>query len=161
MQIRRTITIIIDPDPDLMVTLSVFREVCQRLSPICYNGGEPLRPLTLQRQCYHQVKGTLNAQMTITAMRRVSGAYTSAKRNKRPATQPFTFRKNVTLFLVGSRGRDADFRADGTLSIWTVAGRKRLMYRIPAAFQARFAAAVEIDSLTVIERQGRLSTSAL
>ena len=156
MQIRRTLPIAIDPDPDLTATLVAFRQVCQTLSPLCYNAGEPLRPMTLQRQCYHQVKGTLNAQMTITAMRRVSGAYTSAKRNKRPATQPVTFRMNAALFLVGARGRDADFRADGMLSIWTVAGRKRLMYRIPDAFQARLSAAVEIDSLTVIERDGRL-----
>ena len=60
------------------------------------------------------------------------------------------------LFLVGARGRDADFRTDGTLSIWTVAGRKRISYTVPKAFQATLAAAKEIDSLTVIERNGRL-----
>ena len=60
------------------------------------------------------------------------------------------------LFLVGERGRDADFRADGTLSIWTVAGRKHISYMVPKAFKATLAAAKEIDSLTVIERDGRL-----
>ncbi|HEY7493296.1 MAG TPA: transposase [Candidatus Tectomicrobia bacterium] len=156
MQIRRTITIIIAPDADLRATLDAFRQVCQTLSPVCYNNGNPLRPITLQRQCYHQVKGTLNAQMTITAMRRVSGAYTSARRNKRLATAPFAFTRQAAIFLVGPRGRDADFRADGTLSIWTVAGRKRLTYRVPEAFKARLEQASEIDSLTVIERGGRL-----
>jgi IS605 OrfB family transposase len=156
MQIRRTITIVIAPDPDLAATLDAFRQVCQQLSPICYNEGTPLRPITLQRQCYHQLKGTLNAQMTITAMRRVCGAYTSAKRHQRPATAPFAFQRKAALFLVGTRGRDADFRADGTLAIWTIAGRKRLTYTMPEVFQARLAQAREIDSLTVIERDGRL-----
>jgi IS605 OrfB family transposase len=156
MQIRRTITSTIAPDPDLLATLETFREVCQELSPICYNDGVPLRPITLQRMCYHTMKGRLNAQMTITAMRRVAGAYASAKRNKRPAEQPFIFKRNAAIFLVGKRGRDADFRADGSLSIWTVAGRKRLAYQVPEAFKDRFAEAVEIDSLTVIERNGQL-----
>jgi IS605 OrfB family transposase len=156
MQIRRTITIVIAPDADLSTTLEAFRQVCQTLSPVCYNAGTPLRPITLQRQCYPQVKGALNAQMTITAMRRVSGAYTSAQRNKRPATAPFAFRRKAAIFLVGTRGRDADFRADGMLSIWTVAGRKRLTYTVPEVFKARLTHAREIDSLTVIERDGRL-----
>jgi putative transposase len=60
------------------------------------------------------------------------------------------------MFLVGERGRDADFRADGTLSIWTVAGRKRITYSVPAALRHVFEAAKEIDSVTVIERKGRL-----
>jgi hypothetical protein len=61
-----------------------------------------------------------------------------------------------TTFLAGERGRDADFRADGTLSIWTVAGRKRITYTVPEAFKVRLSSAKEIDSVTVIERQGKL-----
>lgn len=156
MQIQRTITILIEPDPDLQTTLETFQGVCQELSPICFNEGKPLGPLPLQRTCYHAIKGRLNAQMTITAMRRVAGAYASAKRNKRPAEKPFTFGRKTAIFLVGKRGRDADFRADGTLSIWTVAGRKRLTYHVPDAFQGRLSEAIEIDSLTVIERNGLL-----
>jgi IS605 OrfB family transposase len=60
------------------------------------------------------------------------------------------------LFLAGERGRDADFRADGTLSIWTVAGRKHISYQLPAALRPLFDTAKEIDSVTVIERKGRL-----
>jgi len=58
--------------------------------------------------------------------------------------------------MVGKRGRDADFRTDGTLSNWTVAGRKRLTYTVPEAFKATLKQAKEIDSLTVIERNGKL-----
>jgi len=112
--------------------------------------------LALQRLSYHAVKGTLNAQMTISAIRLVAGAYQSAKSNKKPATRPFLFKKVRALFLVGSRGRDADFRKDGTLSIWTVGGRKHLTYSIPDDFQTTFEQAKEIDSLTVILRDGKL-----
>jgi IS605 OrfB family transposase len=66
------------------------------------------------------------------------------------------FERPAALFLVGARGRDADFRADGTLSIWTVAGRKRITYTVPAALRPLFDAANEIDSVTVIERGGKL-----
>jgi IS605 OrfB family transposase len=58
--------------------------------------------------------------------------------------------------LVGARGRDARFCDDGTLSIWTVAGRKRIVYRVPDAFRQTLADAAEIDSMTVIARDRRL-----
>jgi IS605 OrfB family transposase len=126
------------------------------LSLTCFNDGVPLGALDLQRAAYHSVKGTLNAQMTISAVRLVAGAYASAKSNGHAVGRPFAFRRARALFLVGKRGRDADFRADGTLSIWTVAGRKRLSYTVPDAFKETLASAKEIDSLTVIERGGLL-----
>src|SRR5690242_3707950 len=135
MDIQRTITIIIEPDSDLERTLQAFREVQQCLSKPCFNQGSPLKALALQRECYHAVKGTLNAQMTISAIRMVAGAYQSAKANQKPATSPFLFRRARALFLIGERGRDADFRKDGTLSIWTVGGRKHLPYSIPEDFK--------------------------
>src|SRR5579859_8179137 len=156
MQIQRTITIAIEYDEDLKCTLDVFREVQQKLSGPCYNNGKPLPALALQRECYHDIKGSLNSQMTISAIRQVAGAYASAKSNKKPATRPFLFKKARALFLVGKRGRDADFRKDGKLSIWTVAGRKWLTYQVPDGFKAMFDRAVEIDSLNVIERDGKL-----
>ncbi len=149
MHIQRTVTILIENDPDLRNTLDAFRQVQQALSAPCYNDGKPLGALALQRKVYHQVKGTLSAQMTISAIRTVAGAYQGAKSNKKPATRPFLFRRARALFLVGERGRDADFRKDGTLSIWTVAGRKRLTYKVPPDFQNTLKQAVEIDSLNV------------
>lgn len=156
MDVQRTVTILIESDPDLGATLTACRDLKQALSPLCFNGGKPLGPIALQRAAYHAVKGRLNSQMTIGAIRDVAAAYASAKRNRHPITQPFAFRKASARFLVGQRGRDADFRADGTLSIWTVAGRKRLSYTVPEHFQPVLAAAKEIDSLTVIECDGRL-----
>ncbi|RAQ96292.1 hypothetical protein [Thermogemmatispora tikiterensis] len=66
------------------------------------------------------------------------------------------FRRRRALFLIGPRGRDARLRPDGTLSLWTVAGRKQLPSRVPEAFQQRLTQAKTMDSLTVLERGGQL-----
>lgn len=181
MEIQRTITILLPNDDDLRATLEVFRTVQNAVSEIAFNVGRPLRAVELQRVVYEQVKGQLSSQMTITALRLVAGAYATAKRNharrvqaeaKRKARyeakgwayKPHTikpisicrFERPAAMFLVGERGRDADFRADGTLSIWTVTGRKRLTYTVPTALRPLFDVAREIDSVTVIERKGKL-----
>jgi hypothetical protein len=78
--------------------------------------------------------------MTCSAIRLTAGAYASAKSNGRSARRPILLRHPGARFLVGKRGRDADFRADGTLSIWTVAGRKRIHYIVPGAFAAAIVA---------------------
>jgi len=156
MFVQRTITILIADDPDLRATLAGFQGVQQRISAACYNQGTPLSALALHRVVYQDVKGTISSQMTCTAIRLVAGAYASAKANKKPAQRPFDFKRPTALFLIGARGRDARFCADATLSIWTVAGRKRIAYSVPDAFTSTLAEAVEIDSMTVIERNGRL-----
>ncbi len=156
MDMQRSVTILLPDDADLRATVAAFQRVQQQLTEPCFNEGKPLGALALQRGCYHAVKGALNAQMTISAIRLVSSAYASATSNRKPAKRPFSFRRPRALFLVGKRGRDADFRQDGTLSIWTVAGRKRIGYTVPDAFKRTLTIAKEIDSLTVIERNGRL-----
>src|SRR5690348_1433992 len=156
MDIKRSVTILLPDDSDLRATVAAFQRVQQELAEPCYNNGQSLSAIALHHAMYAQVIGTLNSQMTCSAIRLTASAYVSARSNGRPAQHPFQFRRACGLFLVGQRGRDADFRADGTLSIWTVAGRKRITYTVPKAFQATLAAAKEIDSLTVIERNGRL-----
>jgi IS605 OrfB family transposase len=168
-------------DDDLRDTLRAFQSVQNMLSPLCFNEGDHLKAQQLQRAHYPFVKGAVSSQMTITAMRLVSGAYASArsgyrrrlaqeakrqarcerkgkKYTPRPVKEPglCNFTRPSAMFLVGSRGRDAAFLPGGMLSIWTTAGRKHLSYTIPVALQQMFDEAVEIDSLTVIERQGRL-----
>jgi putative transposase len=156
MDIQRTITILIADDPDLRATLAGFQGIQQRISAACYNNGKPLNALALHRAVYEDVKGTISSQMTCTAIRLVAGAYASAKANKKPAQRLFVFKRPTALFLVGARGRDARFCDDSTLSIWTVAGRKRIAYSVPQAFKQMLAEAAEIDSMTVMERDGRL-----
>lgn len=156
MDIKRSVTILLPDDRDLRETVVAFQRVQQQLAEPCYNGGKPLSAIALHHALYAHVVGTLNSQMTCSAIRLTAGAYATAKSNRKPAERPFQFRNARALFLVGARGRDADFRLDGTLSIWTVAGRKHINYTVPNAFRATLAAAKEIDSLTVIERDGRL-----
>ncbi len=156
MDIKRSVTILLPDDSDLRATVAAFQRVQQDLSETAYNSGKPLSALALHHAMYAQVVGTLNSQMTCSAIRLTAGAYASAKANRHKIERPFAFRRARALFLVGKRGRDADFRADGDLSIWTVAGRKRLPYTVPDAFQATLTVAKEIDSLTVFERDGCL-----
>jgi putative transposase len=156
MDIQRTITILIANDPDLQVTLAEFQGIQQRISQACYNDGKPLSALALHRVVYENVKGTISSQMTCTAIRLVAAAYASAKANKKPARRPFDFKWPTALFLIGKRERDARLVDDGTLSIWTVAGRKCIPYTVPDAFKAPLAEAILINSITVIERNGRL-----
>ena len=156
MDIKRSVTILLPDDADLRTTVAAFQQVQQALSEPAFNSGTPLGALALHRAMYRQVVGVLNSQMTCSAIRLTAGAYAGAKANRHDIDRPFAFRRAHALFLVGNRGRDADFRADGTLSIWTVAGRKRITYTAPETFRATLARAKEIDSLTVIERDGRL-----
>src|SRR5260221_6155611 len=156
MDIKRSVTILLPDDSDLRATVAAFQGVQHSLAEAAYNGGKPLSAISLHHAMYSQVAGTLNSQMTCSAIRLTAGAYASAASNGHDIDRPLAFRRARALFLTGKRGRDADFRADGTLSIWTVAGRKRLSYTVPNAFKATLAAAQEIDSLSVIERDGRL-----
>jgi len=181
MDIQRTVTVKLPDDADLHATLEAFRAVQQDVSATAFNHGAPLRAVELHRADYERVKGRVNSQMTITALRLVAGAYASAKalraskvkaearRKKRHESKGWRytprqikplglcrFERMAAMFLIGVRGRDADFRKDGTLSIWTVGGRKRLSYEVIPAHRPLFDAAKEIDSVTVIERGGHL-----
>ncbi|HEV8192895.1 MAG TPA: hypothetical protein VGP82_15630 [Ktedonobacterales bacterium] len=157
-------TILLPDDGDLRATVAAVQRVQQRLSEPAYHDGKPLSAIALHHamyaqiyaQIYAQVTGALNSQMTCSAIRLTAGAYASAKANRHSLNRPFAFHTAQALFPVGVRGRDADFRTDGSRSIWTVAGRKRLCYIVPDAFKVTLAAAKEIDSMTVFERDGRL-----
>lgn len=155
MKIQQTIQILIEHDDNLVQTLEAFQEVKQALSESCFNQGNPLGQIGLHKAMYKSVVGKLNAQMTCSAIRLVSAAYISAKKNKRPAQKPFGFYKKHALFLVGKRGRDASFKA-GKLSVWTVAGRKKLSFTVPEYFDQTLQQAQEIDSINVVEKNGRL-----
>jgi len=181
MDIQRTVTIHLPDDADVRATLTAFRGVQNAVSEDAFGGGQPVNAIRLQRAVYGNVKGVLNSQMTITALRLVVGAYTAAvkgrnrrvkaevRRRKRYEAKGWhykerqikplglcQFERATAMFLVGQRGRDADFRKDGTLSIWTVGGRKRIAYEVVAAHKPLFDAATEIDSVTIIERDGKL-----
>jgi len=156
MLVERTTQIVIEWDNDLVKTLETFIEVMNDCTQVCFNKGNPLSAFTLHKKVYHRVKSRLNAQMTCTAIRLVASAYSAAKRSGHKINKPFRFKKPFALFLIGKRGRDADFRKDGKLSIWTVKGRKKLNYKIPEYFRKYFERAVSIDSMIVKIRNGKL-----
>jgi putative transposase len=148
--------IVLPDDADLRAEVAAFQCVQQALSAPWYHDGEPLSALALHHARYRHVLGPLSSQMTCSALRLTAGAYASARSNGKPAQRPCACRRARALLLVGKRGRDADLRADGTLSIWTGAGRKRSTSAVPAACAAPLAGAQASDSLTVIARGGRL-----
>ena len=184
MQVQRTTTLILDFDADLLETLNTFQAVQQTVSIVCFGDSseKPLSALALHKACYTGVLGKVNSQMTCSAIRLVASAYVSARTNyqrrvaleksrkarcerkgwvyqerliKEPGLCEFT--KPIALFLVGSKGRDASFcKKDGKLSIWTIAGRKHIGYTVPASLQHYLDEATEINSITVIERSGKL-----
>jgi len=157
MQVQRTAQIVIEPDEDVKATLNAFRDICNQVSPVCWNDGKPItKPLPLHKATYPSVKGRLSSQLTCTAIRLVASRYVSAKSNKHKLKKPIQFRQPFALFLVGKRGRDADFKKDATLSIWTVVGRKRLSYSVPNYFKPMLEKATEIESITVKVRGEKL-----
>src|SRR5260221_9523793 len=143
MDIKRSVTILLPDDSDLRATVAAFQGVQHSLAEAAYNGGKPLSAISLHHAMYSQVAGTLNSQMTCSAIRLTAGAYASAKSNGHDIDRPFAFRRARALFLTGKRGRDADFRAAGTLSIRTVAGRQTPPHPRPYPLKARPAAGPE------------------
>ncbi|MDD2472778.1 MULTISPECIES: RNA-guided endonuclease InsQ/TnpB family protein [unclassified Methanoculleus] len=156
MLVQKTVQMVIEPDRDLRETLDAFTEVCNRISPTAYNSGTPLNALRLHRAVYATTKGAVSSQLTCTAIRLTAGAYVAARKHGHPIHRPFHWKTPHALFLIGKRGRDASFRKDGTLSIWTVAGRKHLSYSVPEVFRETLASAVETDSVVVTVRGDRL-----
>jgi len=150
MLVQKTLHVVIEPDQDLRETLNVFTGVCNQVSPTAYNSGKPLNALRLHKAEYPAVKGVLSSQLTCTAIRLTAGAYVAARKNGHEITRPFRWKAPYALFLIGTRGRDARFKPDGTLSIWTVGGRKHLRYHVPEVFQDTFSNVTTIDSVVVV-----------
>ncbi|MDT7877260.1 MAG: hypothetical protein RQ862_01730 [Candidatus Caldarchaeales archaeon] len=134
--VKRTIPILIEHDNDLKTTLHTFQQVCNTLSPIYWNSGKPLSARSLHKHAYHQVKGIVSANMTSTAIRLVAACYSKRKRKK--LSGPVNFKKPFALFLIGKRKRDAAIKRDGTISIWTVGGRKGWLFPSLNTFSATF-----------------------
>ncbi len=120
------------------------RDACAAVSEIAFNNGKPLTNIELHRAAYEKIKTFVpSGQIACSVSRRVAASYKSAKSNKRPATKPFAFVRLWALWLIGVRGRDARICDDGTLSIWTVNGRKRIAFTIPDRLRADFDAGLE------------------
>ena len=153
---QRTAQIVIEPDEDLRDTIGIFTDICNEISSTAWKSGKPLGALDLHRATYSKIKGAISSQLTCTTIRLTAGAYVAAKSNGHKIERPFKWIKPFALFLVGKRGRDANFRKDGMLSIWTTNGRKHLKYSVPDYYTEMFENAVEIDSIIVKQRRDKL-----
>jgi IS605 OrfB family transposase len=149
MEIKRSISIIIEKCQDVLDTVDEFNRFQREISETAHNKGVPLGAAELQKQVYHAIPTTLKSQMKCSAIRQVASAYSSAKSNHHPIEKPFDFKHKRVMLLIGQHGKDASFKKDGIISVNTVVGRKKLSYKIPAPFLADFKAAVEYDSLTI------------
>ncbi|HSD58264.1 MAG TPA: transposase, partial [Methanotrichaceae archaeon] len=141
--------IVIESNESLIKTLDSFTQICNSISKTAWNFGKPLKALDLHRRVYGDVKGTVSSQLTCTSIRLTAGAYAAARKNGHDQDRPFNWHRPFALFLVGKRGRDANFMRGGLLSISTIDGRKHLKYTIPEAFREDFYNATEIDSIIV------------
>jgi hypothetical protein len=73
------VTILLPDDDDLRKTMAAFQGVQRVLTEAAYNQGNPLSAIALHHAMYTHVAGTLNSQMTCSAIRLTAGAYASAK----------------------------------------------------------------------------------
>jgi len=153
MQIQRTIPLVVQTDEDLTTLVAEYNRFQQAISEIAYNDGRPMAAVPLHKAVYYAMPSTLQSQMKCSAIRSVAGAYSSAKRNRRPATKPFQFRKKSALFLFG---KDFSFTREGKLSISTSVGRKKLDFRVPEYAREDFNNAVSRKAIVVTDK-GRVT----
>ena len=131
MSVQRTVVLPVEFHPALGATLEEATLAYRILSEMAYQTKTYGR-YALHKLAYYEVRAAtkLTAQMTASAIRKVSGAYKSMKSNKRLPDKPAEFSKWCIDLEGGSRGRDFRIYPDkNVVSISTVEGRKRLPYR--------------------------------
>jgi putative transposase len=146
MNIQRTIPLVVKEDDDLMTLVTEYNRFQRAISDIAFNAGKPLAAVPLHKLVYYTVPSTLPSQLKCSAIRNVAGAYSSAKRNHKPATHAFAFKRKAALFLFT---KDFSFTRQGQLSISTSVGRKKLDYTVPEYAKVDFANAISYDSIVV------------
>jgi len=147
MEIQRTIPLLIKGVEPVVELVKEYNKYQRDISTVAFNEGKPLSALDLHKQVYHQVETSLLAQMKCSAIRSVSAAYSSAKRNRHEIKAPFAFRKTAALFLFG---KDFSFTKQGQLSISTSNGRKKLDFVVPDYARSDFKTAVRHNSIVVL-----------
>jgi putative transposase len=149
---QRTVPLRIEDDNDLRATLESYRIIQQTVAEIAATSKKASSAIDLHRLCYARVRGHLKAQLVCTAIRSVSSAYARRGDSK----TPIRFNETRATFLIGKSKRDAGINNDGTLSIWTVVGRKKLKFTTPDAFKQYMVAATSFDALCIAVRRGKL-----
>ncbi len=120
-----------ESDPALAATFEEAAQAYRVLSEMAFSTNTYAR-YALHKLAYYEVRAAtaLTAQMTSSAIRKVSGAYKSMKSNQRLPDEPAKFSKRCLDLEGGARGRDFRLYPEkGIVSISTVEGRKKLAYR--------------------------------
>ena len=131
MLVTRTVVLPMEDDPALALTLQEAHRAYRMISEIAHRSKTYAR-YPLQKMAYAEVRATtmLTAQMTCSAIRRVSAAYKSMKSSGRLPEEPARFSKRSLELEGGSRGRDFRLYPEKALvSISTAKGRKKVRYR--------------------------------
>lgn len=131
MSVTRTIVLPIESHPALAATLDEAHKSYRVISEMAFETKTYAR-YALQKLAYGEVRDAtkLTAQMTCSAVRKVSAAYKSMKAGGRFPEKPARFEKRCLDLEGGSRGRDFRLYPEkGIVSISTVEGRKKLSYR--------------------------------
>lgn len=139
MSVQRTIVLPVEFNSALDATLQEASKAYRVISEAAFESKTYAR-YALQKLTYETVRSdtALTAQMTCSAIRKVSGAYKSMKSNKRLPDEPAVFSKRCLDLEGGARGRDFRLYPDkGIVSISTVEGRKKLSYQC-GNFQRRY-----------------------
>jgi len=151
---QRVVTLTLEDDPDLRSTIESFRIIQQAVSEIAAKLVNASSAIALHRKSYSRVRGPLKAQLTCTAIRSVAAAY--GQRGDSKIKDPIQFNKPRAMFLIGKAKRDASINKDGTVTVWTIGGRKRLKFTVPQQFKSAMAQAESFDALCVAISRGRL-----
>ncbi len=115
-------------------------------------------PKTVHRTIQIALDYDTDLKATLVAFQQVCNAPLTVRLNNKPLNP--TCLHKVAYHQV--RGRDAHFCPDGTISIWTLAGRKRLCYHLPPSFRPSLSAAVKTTALwSRRDEGGWLVTSVL
>ena len=152
--------LVVEDSADLQQTLQTIGRVQQNLSDLYFGTGQPLKAIELHKLGYQLAKRELRAQIACTVVRQVSGAYAAARKHRKRVLRPLQFNKPEAMFLIGKAKRDAALRKDGTISIWTVNGRRRVRFFVPDEFAAILKEARTHDVLCLRRnRHGKLIAS--
>ena len=131
MAVTRTIVLPVEFHPALEATLEEVHKAYRMISETAFESKTYAR-YALQELSYREVRVAtkLTAQMTCSAIRKVSAAYKSIKANGRLPDKPAEFSKRCLDLEGGSRGRDFRIYPEkAIISVSTVEGRKKLTYR--------------------------------
>jgi len=126
----RVCTLHLPTDPDIMATMTLFREVRNDASSLIHKTGRHLSPYQAVSAYYHTLKGRFGSQLTQIAIRDAAYSYNHARNTGDWPDAPIRWDTPHVVYTVYRVDHSASFPLDGTVSLSTIAGRKRFPYTV-------------------------------